>query len=185
MSRRPTIPQRRRVFLGCEGESERSYGALLNRLQESNPRPVHIDPVLLGGGEPLFLLKTAETRMIQRIKQRGDYAVKAVLLDADRLGESEDRDREARSIASRLGLLLIWQTPIHEALLLRHLEGCASLRPKKPDAMGELKRRWPEYSKGMTAMQLARRIDRPGINRAAAAEEPLRRFLGLIGFGEA
>jgi hypothetical protein len=29
--RRLLIPQRRRIFLGCEGESERGYGALIGR----------------------------------------------------------------------------------------------------------------------------------------------------------
>jgi hypothetical protein len=32
MKRRITIPQRKRIFLGCEGESEQSYGALLARI---------------------------------------------------------------------------------------------------------------------------------------------------------
>jgi hypothetical protein len=32
--RRATIPPRQRIFLGCEGESEQGYGALLSRLAE-------------------------------------------------------------------------------------------------------------------------------------------------------
>jgi hypothetical protein len=34
------IRQRRRIFLGCEGEGERSYGALLIRLVEKRRRRV-------------------------------------------------------------------------------------------------------------------------------------------------
>jgi hypothetical protein len=68
MRRRPTIPQRRRIFLGCEGESERSYSALLNQvaLEERNLH-IALDVELLrpGGGDPLALVQLA-CRLIER-----------------------------------------------------------------------------------------------------------------------
>ena len=60
--RRPNIPQRKRVFLGCEGESEASYGALLGWLaDEPPPLDVHIEPRVLqpGAGDPLELVRRA------------------------------------------------------------------------------------------------------------------------------
>jgi len=63
--RRLFIPQRRRIFLGCEGESERGYGALIGRLLESQRRDVHLQVVLLkpGGGDPLALIEQARKRI--------------------------------------------------------------------------------------------------------------------------
>jgi hypothetical protein len=63
--RRSLIPQRRRIFLGCEGESERAYGALVGRLLEKRRRDRHLDVVLLrpGGGDPLALLELAIKRI--------------------------------------------------------------------------------------------------------------------------
>jgi hypothetical protein len=41
--RRPRIiRQRDRIFLGCEGESEQSYGVLLQKLAESHGASVHV-----------------------------------------------------------------------------------------------------------------------------------------------
>ena len=40
---------RRRVFLGCQGESERSYATLLHKLVERT-HGLHIDAVLLNRG---------------------------------------------------------------------------------------------------------------------------------------
>ena len=59
--RRATIPQRRRIFLGCEGESEQGYGALLSRIAEGMNLHLAIQSVLLrpGGGDPLDLVSLA------------------------------------------------------------------------------------------------------------------------------
>ncbi len=59
--RRATIPVRRRIFLGCEGESEQGYGALLARLAEDCGLDLAFQPVLLrpGGGDPLDLVSLA------------------------------------------------------------------------------------------------------------------------------
>ena len=69
---RKIIQPRRRVFLGCEGESERGYGALLGQLLESQRHDVHLDVVLLqpGGGDPLSLVKLAKSRIIAAERKR-------------------------------------------------------------------------------------------------------------------
>ncbi len=55
--RRTARPQRRPVFLGCEGESERGYGTLIGRLRDELRPDLHLDVTLLrpGGGDPLAL----------------------------------------------------------------------------------------------------------------------------------
>jgi hypothetical protein len=83
-------PQRRPVFLGCEGDSERAYGALISRLYEEHRRDLYLDTVLLkpGGGDPLTLVERACHRIVENERKRDiRYAVRAVLLDTDRRGQ--------------------------------------------------------------------------------------------------
>ncbi|MFJ7440239.1 RloB domain-containing protein [Methylorubrum thiocyanatum] len=182
---RALIPQRRRVFLACEGESEQSYGALLSRLIDTQHRRTHLDIVLVqpGGGDPLAIVERAIRLMRERVRRFGAYAGRAVLLDADKLGSNPERDRKIEPLAQREGLRLIWQDPCHEALLLRHLNGCAALRPvDTARAAEELQRRCANYRKGMAALRLANFIDVRGVLRAAAVEPALDDFLTAIEF---
>jgi hypothetical protein len=187
MRRRPTLrPQRRPVFLGCEGESERGYATLIGRLRDELRPDLHLDVRLLrpGGGDPLALVQRA-LEIIARNERNHDihYAVRAILLDADKLGQSPTRDQNLFRIAEGAGLRLIWQEPSHEALLLRHLDGCQTLRPPSPAAaLTELIRRWPEYIKGSSADRLSTRIGAQQIAAAASVEPALREFLQAIGF---
>jgi hypothetical protein len=186
--RRLVIPQRRRVFLGCEGESERGYGALIGRLLENRRRDVHLHVVLLqpGGGDPLALVKLAQKRIAEgERKSESLYVHRAVLIDADRLGQSPLRDAQIAPISQAAHIQVIWQRPCHEALLLRHLNGCQQLRPRSPaQAMAELRQRWPEYVKGMPAMRLADQIDHGAIARVQLVEAELADFLANIGYTE-
>jgi hypothetical protein len=140
-----TRPQRRPVFLGCEGDSEHTYGALISRLHEEHRRDLYLHVVLLkpGGGDPLTLVGRACHRFVEFERKRDRrYAVRAVLLDADRRGQAPERDMRMVELAQRAHLRLIWQEPCHEALLLRHMEGCQTLRPPSSAlAIEELRRR--------------------------------------------
>jgi len=183
--RRGAIPQRRRIFLGCEGESERSYGRRLFALVEAHHHRVHLEAVLLrpGGGDPLTLLGRAIDHILLQKRTRSGYAHHAVLLDSDLRGLRADRDEEATRLAHRYRIRLIWQDPCHEAFLLRHLEGCDHLRPATvQEARIELARRWPTYQKARTSTQLAGLIDAVAVRRAAAVEPDLAILLDAIDF---
>ena len=66
MRGRRVIERRARVFLGCEGESEQGYGALLQRLVEANGAKIHVVPVnLQPAGDPLELAKKAERKLAE------------------------------------------------------------------------------------------------------------------------
>jgi hypothetical protein len=108
---------------------------------------------------------------------------RAALLDFDRLGEAPERDARIDGLAASRGLKLIWQRPCHEALLLRHLEGCRDRRPATP-ALGiaELARYWPGYAKGLSATRLAERINEIAVRQALGVEPELADFLASIGF---
>lgn len=182
--RHATIPPRRRIFLGCEGESEQGYGALLSRIAEEHG--LHLAPqiVLLrpGGGDPLALVQLAIAKIREDERKRGEFFIKAVLLDEDRLGHAPDRDQLLYTEAAQSDLRLIWQGPSHEALLLRHLPGCQNLRPATTQlAQQELTRRWPEYRKPMSAVRLASRIGFGEITAACEVEPSLCDFLRRCG----
>src|ERR1700722_15857334 len=184
--RHATIPPRRRVFLGCEGESEQGYGALLSRIADE--LGLHLAPqiVLLrpGGGDPLALVQLAIEKIREDERKRGSFSIKVVLLDQDKLGQTPERDRLLYEEATQSDLQLIWQGPSHEALLLRHLPGCQNLRPATtPLAQQEVMGRGPESPKPMSAMRLASRIGFDEVVAACGVEPSLCDFLrgcGLI-----
>jgi hypothetical protein len=183
--RRSTIPPRRRIFLGCEGPSEHAYGSLLSRLaRDRQDIHVHIDVVHLNpeAGDPLALIDRASQEISRRERSGVPYAVKALLLDDDKMGQTAERDVHVPVRAAEGNVLLIWQRPVHEAFLLRHLEGCEALRPPKNRCLALLQRQWPAYSKPMTANKLAERITLVGIRRACTVEHGLEAFLRAVGW---
>lgn len=184
--RRPhrLIPQRRRLFVGCEGESEQSYVALLARFAEAARVSVHLDAVLLrpGGGDPLAIVERAAAKVDERVGRHGAYERRFVLIDRDRWGQTPNRDQQIAGLAVSASLELIWQRPCHEAVLLRHLDGCSQLRPRSTAiAQTGLSARWPSYQKGMPAIRLADRLDIAAVQRAAAVEPELAVLLHEIG----
>jgi hypothetical protein len=104
------------------------------------------------------------------------------MLDRDKWGQSTARDAQVAGVAARAGLSLIWQDPCHEAMVLRHLEACAALRPQTTAlAEAALRQRWPEYFKPMDGAGLSRRLDHAAVLRAVAVEPELALMVAAIG----
>jgi len=182
---RATRPPRRRFFLGCEGQSELGYGALLQRLaDDAVPQlRIHIELHDLRGGDPLSIVQGAIARRARQIRSRGAFEASALLLDADRCGEEPERDAQIEQLAQQNSLLLVWQRPCHEALLLHHLPNCQSLAPQNSSAAHfHLRRVWSVYQKPMSARQLQTRIGLAELLRAAMVESELADLLSLLGF---
>jgi hypothetical protein len=180
---RSSIAPRQRIFLGCEGPSEHAYGTLLGRLaRERQDIHVHIEAVDLnpGAGDPLALVDRARQEIIRRERGGVPYAVKALLLDNDKMGQAPERDVQVPLRAGQRDLVLIWQQPVHEGFLLRHLDSCEALRPSKDRCLVALQRHWPAYKKPMTASGLAERITSVEIKRACTVEPDLQAFLRAI-----
>lgn len=176
------------MFLGCEGQSEQGYGKRLEALLNEPRKRFHFDAVLLqpGAGDASVLIGVALDKMCREEEKYGAYDHRAILLDSDTRGVAPDRMLRAIAEARKKGVLLIWQEPCHEALLLRHLEGTQTKRPKTAgQADAALQRAWRGYSKPMHASGLKLRIDRAAVLRAAAVEAGLRDFLNMVGFGDA
>jgi hypothetical protein len=174
---------RRRIFVGCEGDGERGYTVLVQRIVDTVHQKVHLDPQPLqpGGGDPLDLVRRAEEVIARVERTREPYDAKYLLIDHDKLGSSPERDQQMQAILNRINARVIWQHPVHEALILRHLPGCATRRPASTQiAMQQLRQQWREYEKPMSAMQLANRINLEALRRAAAVEDELRALFASI-----
>jgi hypothetical protein len=110
------------------------------------------------------------------------YAAKMILLDEDRIGECGDRDALIQALVDRNNFDLIFQSFDHEALLLRHFDGCCNLRPPRRASIDKLRKRWPEYTKPAQFMDLEKRLDDAALVRALGVEPLLRKFLNGLGF---
>lgn len=175
-------PQRRRIFVACEGDSEVGYAAFIGLLAEEARLSVHIDPCRCRGGDPLAIVETAVDELQLRGKRRGRYAAQAIFLDADRRGDAPNRSARADRLLREHGFHAIWSQPALEALLLRHIPGCERLEPATTAlALRQLADRWPGYRKGMSARELRAEIDHEAVIRAAAVVPALRAFLASIG----
>lgn len=181
MKRPRNIPPRTPVFLGCEGKSETGYGALLGRIAQETPGVhiyIHVELLQPGAGDPLELVRRAAGKIAEIERKRVPFGCKAVLLD---YGDSS-KNAGAVKLAQECGIEhLVWQYPDHEALLLRHLDGCRDLKPPKGNSLATLRRHWPEYQKASTALRLAERITLAQIRQACAVEPELSAFLTAIG----
>jgi hypothetical protein len=175
--------QRRRIFVGCEGDGERGYVTFLANTLERIHSRVHVDSKLLrpGGGDPLALVQVAHTVIQREERNREPYERKFLLLDNDKIGLSQERDRQAIALAARIGASFIWQITAHEALLLRHLPGCAMRRPPNTaTAEQQLRQQWPEYTKPMSAAAIARTLNIASLEQAYQVEAELAAFLDEI-----
>ncbi len=181
MRKRRIILPRKPIFFGCEGESERGYGALLSRyVREMPDLHLHIHPELLqpGAGDPLALVHRAIQRINDLERRREPFFCKAVLLD---IGDPQ-KNQDAQRLATANGIEhLIWQEPDHEAFLLRHFDNCQQKRPPVGASMAALRKEWPDYRKALTQAQLSRYISLAHIHKAREVEPELHRFLTVIG----
>lgn len=176
------MQKRKLILLGCEGKSERAYVALLNRFVGEAGLPVQIRSLNLEhAGDPLsrvqLLLRKTRT-------DRKQYSWMGLLLDSDQVqgGHSDSRAREARRLAKKHGINLVWQTPCHEGLLLRHMPGQDKVQPVNCiDAQRKLVAIWDKYQKPMSANQLSQRISLEDVQRAARVESDLMELLKATG----
>ena len=178
MARVATI--RRRIFVGCEGASERSYARWLQNLSDERDKSLHFDAHDMGGGDPLSIVKCSVKKLRHQEKMRGKYYRKLVMIDTDSLLNRHNLDKEIRDICIKNDILILGQEFIHEAVLLRHLDGCEKLRPSKEATLPKLKKKWPDYRKPVDGQTLARKLSFDGFCRMLKVEEDFNTALSDI-----
>lgn len=182
--RKQFIPIKKRIYLGCEGSSEVAYASFLQDLIRDQNIQVHlvIKDLGLGAGNPLLRVDRAVLHLGQLKKTREAPADRFIMLDNDTHKDDQRIVREAQEQATENGITVIWQRPSFEALLLRHIEDCETLRPPNTEvAFEDLRRRWPQYRKGASRAELARTLDLTAVRRAARVEQELATLLKCIG----
>jgi hypothetical protein len=182
--RQRLIPEKKRIYLGCEGKSEVGYASFLQDLLRDQNLPVHIviQNLGAGAGDPLSRIELAVRHLHQLRSTREAPADRFIMLDNDLQKDNQPRVRMAHELATKNGILVIWQLPSFEALLLRHLKDCETLRPPNTEvAFENLLKKWPQYKKGTSRIELARTLDLTAIRRAAQVEQELATLLRCIG----
>ena len=103
---------RKRIFLGAEGNSERNYGRYLKLIADKHDLSIHIDcDYVTGGGDPLKIVQESIKLIKRNSRNHGEYLVKAIMLDSDKLGRSPDRDNNIRPLAADGHIKLIYSRP--------------------------------------------------------------------------
>ena len=151
-------------------------GAVVLRNGDGSPRQAVLgsfsfstDGLGLAPGNPLNLIQASDTSE-----------------ESERLSSWFDGQWSALpdgAIIEESGLLPIWSNPCLEALILRHFPGCEHLRPPTSNlAREELLRRWPDYRKPMSRLELRKKFGASDVQHAAGTSLDLLRFLKEIGF---
>ncbi len=176
---RQRIPRKKRIFIGTEGQSEKSFAAWLQRLCDIEGVHIHLDVVVGQGGDSLAVVQ----RAVRKYKSR-DRGFKSafVLLDWDRLGEDKRRDRDPQQGLGSTPLELVFMQPTLEGVLLRLHEGHEErVMPSARDADRELRRLWQGYNKPASAESLLARFQLPDLKRAAIHDRELQSMLDMLG----
>jgi hypothetical protein len=182
--RRARIKPRTAVFLGCEGESEQSYGQFLNDALNEKGLRFHIEVVNLnpGTGDPRSRLLRAKKEIDKRTRNRTKFRHMAILIDSDQIDGFPQQLKELDALAAALNITIIWQTPCHEAFLLSHFEDHIDKAPPTAILAGQyLLRVWPDYLKPMTRQELHQKIAVDGAIRLAAKHPSFAEFLKNVG----
>ena len=176
------IPQRKPIYIGCEGESEQGYAGFLQDLCDDAGLHVHLNIEVLRAGDSLARIELAVRRLAILRRSRGNLPDRFVFLDTDTQALSVEKTNRARQIAAQNKIRIIWQEPCFEGLLLRHLPGRATHRPPtNPATLQALTHDWPQYEKPMTRAELGRVIDQDAVARAGGVEDDLMALLRCVG----
>ena len=177
--RRYKFERRRVIFIGVEGVSDRAFVRFLQNCCDEQGLHLHLNVGLGYGGDSVVVVEEA-ARYLNRHPGRRDISDRLVLLDSDRIRQDKQAGRDAQSVASKEKLKLIFLRPNLEGLLLRlHEEHERKINVN--NAMAELKKIWPEYSKQLTADQLSQRFSLSDLQRATQYDNELKRLFEILG----
>jgi len=173
------IQPRRPIFVGGEGASERSYCRFLDHLAKEQGLHVHIEAVDLGGGDASICLDRAIRAFGNYRSRAGNTTPGFVLLDTD---GSKGSTATLHIVAARHELTIIWQSPCHEALLLRHFAGQENRQPHDCTAAGKLLcNQWSTFTKNTPAIRISKTLGLDHVKRAGSVTPALQELIDEIG----
>ena len=176
--RRPrSVEPRRVIFIGVEGPSDRAFVRFIERCCDRRRLHLYLDVKPANGGDSVKVVQAAA----RHASRHPTSVPRLVLLDEDRIERDMQYGRVAEAVASKSGLSIVLQRPNLEGLLLRLHSGHERRRIQAQDAMQELQKVWPAYSKSLTAADLDRRFGLTDVLRAAEHDEHLRKLLEVLG----
>ena len=178
--RKPTIPQRKRLFIGCEGLSEVGYIQWLRVLSNANGGYIHVISENLNGGSLVQMVNKAEIAF-KRHQKLAPIKNKYILIDSDR-GENDPIElREAMRLINEYGFNVIWQSPNHEGFLLTHCEKFTGRIPtNNGDASRLLLRQKTKYLKPMPMQKYKQMFNDESPKIAAEHNDELAKLLKEI-----
>lgn len=172
---RVNIPERTRIFVGCEGESEHGYSTFLAKLTQDMGLRVFIDPHILMEGDPFSRIQKAQKIIEQQEVKRGPYQNKFAFLDTDQRVRDPKRAAQAVALAAELDITIIWQEPDHEGLVLKHFPPAPQKAPRtKVESMRGVRKFWPKYEKNSNALQYRNHLSANAVLLAAGRIASLR-----------
>lgn len=179
-SRRRPVPPRRSFFIAGEGQSERPFARFLQHLCDEADLHVHLDIKPQDGGGSVAVIEQAG-RWLKKNRSGREYQARLVLLDLDRIEAEPQEGIQARAVAARYKLKIVFQDPNLEGLLVRLHAGQEQRKIRASDSESELRKLWPAYQKPPTAEQLRQRFTLADVRRAAVHDQHLRKLLEVIG----
>ncbi|HWU61504.1 MAG TPA: RloB domain-containing protein [Ensifer sp.] len=182
---RQSIPERARIFVGCEGESEEGYSAFLARLARDHDLPVAVDANKMKGGDPLSRIEWAREYISREEEKRGAYSAKFAFLDTDQAVLDPGRADRAVALADQLGITIIWQQPDHEGLVLLHFDHTEKKHPTtKAASQKAVLKVWGSYKKNSTGQQYRSKLTVDSLKLAGRGHSDLNELLMTIGLVE-
>lgn len=173
--------RRKRIFVGAEGQSERSLAKWLKILCEEQGINFHFDITVSNGGDSLAITEHAVYEYRRRTRTRGKFSGGLILLDSDRLQQDIQSGRDPEPKANSQNLKLVYLKPNFEGLLVRLHVGREKQLPAADEAKRNLQRLWQSYRKPASAEELHRRFRIEDVRRAAMYDSNLRWMLEKLG----
>lgn len=178
--RKPTIPQRERIFIGCEGLSELGYIQWLRMISDANKGYIHPISENLKGGSLVDMVEKAQVIFLRKNKEV-PIKHKFLILDLDRGHNEPEELMKAKEKIEEYGFTVIWQSPNHEGFLLTHCEDFnAGVPMNKGDVDRLLLRHKPNYSKGMPKDKYNKAFNSVSLISAAEKNEELAKLLQVM-----
>lgn len=176
------MKRRTRIFVGCEGASERSYTKWLQNRADELGLLLHFDSFIAGGGDPFAIVESCMIECSRRQRIYGKYRARTVIFDSDKLGAVDLRDQKIGPLLNKNLSSKIVQIFDHEDLLTAHFLEAPKENPVKGKGKERLVKLWKGYKKPADSRHLEKMLDVSSLQLGMTAISDLKDFLIPLGF---